>query len=487
MRSPKMPLVVLALLAALLPSEAAAQAETFSFPQNHDTVFGDNLFLGNFAWYANGHGARGRRTSTNINRLEAVGFNLVLEPSCIFSGTSMTLDVYVNDRFVGNAPLPGFIQCNTLVAPIHGEFDLSSNPIAGLGSGKEFEIRFQLTGTSTPPSGGFAVFYKIDTNNSTIALAGSADGDDDDDPPPPPPPPPPADDDTDVLNRIGLAESNLTGHVSSEGGTTRSAIQSVRDALGVVEGNVNASIAGAVLKVNADTALGVDKLASQLGIATQDLALAIKGNGNAIEKVQQSIVDKLMPEVLKGQDLTKITAAKVEEVGNSFLEKTLEQALSAGTGMLSLWSGGALLPVAGFLQKSIMEVVNGQLRPDRIAKKAMAEFNRGLKRVKKLFSVNAAFDLPWDRKAVEAITFGFAADTVDIPDFAVDRAYDALLGPDTEEDNAFGAYLWFQRAYQTLVQPDGYGWHDGHMHRSGECLDPRHSKAGAKSRLTSWP
>ena len=487
MKSPKLFLVVFALVAALLPSQAAAQAEVFNFPQNHDTVFGDNLFLGNFAWYANGHGARGRRTATNIERLEAFGFNLVLEPSCIFAGTNMTLDVYVNDRFVGNAPMPNNIQCNSLVAPIQGQFDLSSNPIAGLGSGKEFEIRFQLTGTSTPPCCGLAVFYKIDTNSSTIALAGSAvdDGGGGD---PPPPPPPPVDDNGDVIVRIGLAESNLTNHVSAEGGTTRTAIQSVRDALGIVENNVEASIAGAVLKVNAETALGVNRLANQLGVSTNDLALAIKGNGNAVEKLQQTIADKLMPEVLKGQDLTKLTSAKVEEVGKSFLDKTLEQALSAGTGLLSLWSGGALLPVAGFLQQSILSVVNGVLRPDRIAKKAMAEFNRGLKRVKKLFSFNAAFDLPWDRKAVEAITFGFAAETtVDMPEFAVPAAYDILLGPDTEEDNAFGAYLWFQRAYQTLVQPDGYGWHDGHMHRGGECLDPRHSKAGAKARLTSWP
>lgn len=470
MRSPKLLLVVLALVAALVPSQAAAQAEVFNFPQNHDTVFGDNLFLGNFAWYANGHGARGHRTATNIERLEAFGFNLVLEPSCIFPGTNMTLDVYVNDRFVGNAPMPNNIQCNSLVAPIQGQFDLSSNPIAGLGSGKEFEIRFQLTGTSTSPCCGLAVFYKIDTNSSTIALAGSAvddggGGDDD----PPPPPPPPVDDNGDVIDRIGLAESNLTNHVSTEGGTTRSAVQSVRDALGIVEGNVEASIAGAVLKVNAETALGVDRLASQLGISTNDLALAIKGNGNAIEKVQQSIADKLLPEVLKGQDLTKLTTGKVEEVGKNFLEKTLEQALSAGTGMLSLWSGGALLPVAGFLQQSIMSVVNGALRPDKIVKKAMAEFNRGLKRVKKLFSFNAAFDLPWDRKAVEAITFGFAAETVDIPEFPVD---DKMLGPDKEEDNAFGAYLWFQRAYQTLVRPEhdngnhyGQVWHDSDYDR----------------------
>jgi len=80
-----------------------------------------------------------------------------------------------------------------------------------------------------------------------------------------------------------------------------------------------------------------------------------------------------------------------------------------------------------------------------------------------------------------------AAEPVDIPEFPTNPAYEILLGPDTEEDNAFGAYLWFQRAYQTLVQPDGYGWHDGHLHRGGECPDPRHSKAGAKARLVSWP
>jgi hypothetical protein len=140
-------------------------------------------------------------------------------------------------------------------------------------------------------------------------------------------------------------------------------------------------------------------------------------------------------------------------------------------------SGGTLLPVAGFVQKSIMSVINGNLRPDRIAKKAMAEFNRGLKRVKKLFSsAGPAFTLPWDRTAVEAMTLGVAADAVDIPEFPVEAMYDKLLGPDLEEDNAFGAYRWFQRAYQTLVYPEGYRWHDGHLHRGGDCLDPRHSK-----------
>lgn len=488
MRSPRLFLAVLVLLAAMIPSQAAAQAEVFNFPQNHDTVFGDGLFLGNFHWYADGQGARGRRTTSNIEMLDAFGFNLLLEPSCIFTGTNMALEVYVNDRFLGSVPMPDGIVCNSAAGPIQAQFDLSSNPIPGQGSGKEFEVRFQLEGVATPPCCGLFVFYKIDTTGSTIALAGHLDDGDDDEDPPPPPPPPPVDEHGNVIARIDQAESNLTGHVSTEGTTTRSAIQSVKDALGVVEGNVNASIAGAVLKVNSETALGIGNLANLLGVQGQDLAFAIKGNGDAIEKVQQSIADKLLPEVLKGQDLTKITTAKVEEVGNSFFEKSLEQALSAGTGLLSFFSGGTLLPVAGFLQKSIMEVVNGKLRPDRIAKKAMAEFNRGLKRVKRLFSFNSAFELPWgDRAAIEAITFGMAAESVEIPEFPADSAMEILLGPDTEEDTAFGAYLWFQRAYQTLVQPDGYGWHDGHLHRGGECLDPRHSKAGAKARLTSWP
>jgi hypothetical protein len=490
MTSPKLFLGVLALLAALVPSQAAAQAETFNFPQNHDTTFGDQLGippLGNFDWWLEGQGVRGRRQTTGIDQLTAFGFTLVFQPSCFGAGTNMFLDLYVNDRQVGSVPLPNAISaCNFDVLPVSGDFDLSASPIPALNGGHEFEVRYQVRGTMTLLGSLFS-FYRIDTSTSRIALAGVTTDDDDDDDDPPPPPPPP-DDDADVLNRIGQAETNLTGHISTEGGTTRTAIQSVRDALGIVENNLDASIAGAVLKVNSETALGIGNLATQLGISTQDLALAIKGNGNALEKVQKTLEDKMMPEILKGQDLTKLTQAKVEEVGNSLFEKTLESALSAGTGMLSLFSGGTLLPVAGFLQKSIMSVINGNLRPDRIAKKAMAEFNRGLKRVKKLFSFNSAFDLPWgDRAAIEAITFGMAAETVDIPEFAVDAAYDSLLGPDTEENSAYGAYLWFQRAYQTLVQPDGYGWHDGHLHRSGECLDPRHAKAGAKKPLTAWP
>jgi len=463
----------LAAFAVLAPASASArQAETFNFPQNHDTTFGPQLGippLGNFDWWLEGQGARGRRQATGIDQLTAFGFNLVFGPeNCFGAGTNMFLDVYVNDRQVGSMPMPTQVAfCNFPLPPVQGSFDLSSNPIPALNGGHEFEIRFQVRG-SMVLLGGLYSFYRIDTNASQIALAGITTDDD------PPPPPPPVDEHGNVIARIDTAESNLAAQMTSEGSSTRSAVDAVRNALGIVEGNLDASIAGAVLKVNAETALGVSTLATQLGVATQDLALAIKGNGNALEKIQQSIADKLMPEILKGQDLTTLTSAKVEKVGNDFLEKTLGQVLSAGTGVVGLFSGGALLPVASFVQKAIMDVVNGVLRPDRIFKKAMAEFNRGLKRVKKLFSSNAAFELPWDRAAVEAITFGFAAETVDIPEFAVDPAYDALLGPDTEEDNAFGAYRWFQRAYQTLVYPDGYRWHDGHMHRDGDCLDPRH-------------
>jgi hypothetical protein len=480
MTSPRPYLSVLALAATLLATPAAAQApETYNFPQEHDSVFGDNLFLGNFKWYQQGQGAHGRRTASGFDTLDAFGFTLLLNESCIFAGTSMTLDVYINDHFVGNVGLPPQIQCNSVAGPIQGTFDLSSNPIAGLGTGKEFDIRFQLTGSSTPPCCNLFVFYNIDTNNSTIAMAGhmsagSGGGGGND-----------GGgsggggggggggtiDDTAILNRIGQAESNLSGSIATEGTTTRSAVQQVKDALGIVEGNVNASIASAVLHVNAETAVGIDKLAAQLGIATSDLSFAIKGNGDATAKVQQAIENRLLPEVLKANQGIAITQDSVQKIGNNFLE----QMLSAGTGILSVWSGGALLPVAGFVQQSIMSVVNGALRPDRIVNKAMAEFNRGLKRIKKLFSFNGpAFALPWgDRAALEAMTFGMAAEsvTVDIPEFAVDPKYDQMLGPDKEEDNAFGAFIWFQRAYQTLVRPEGnngnhYGWghdpNDGH-------------------------
>lgn len=478
MRSPKVFFAALALAAALTAPAVAHAQETFNFPQEHDTVFGDGFFFGNFNWYKQGQGVHGRRIAANIEQLDAFAFTLMFGPSCIVDGTNMTLDVYINDRFVGNVPLPGMIPCAT-PPPIQGSFDLSSNPIPGQGTGKEFDIRFQLTGTSMAPCCGISfVSYFIDTVNSTVALAGhlnsgGGDGGGGDD----------GGgsgggggggtvDNSEVLNRIGQAESNLSGAISGEGTTTRSAIQQVRDALGIVEGNVNAGIASAVLHVNAETALGIEKLATQLGISTSDLSFAIKGNGDAIGKVQKSIEDKLMPEVLKANQGIGITQEKVKELGDSFFERSMGEILSAGTGVLSMWTGGAILPVANFVQKSIMSVVNGALRPDRIVNKAMAEFNRGLKRIKKLFSFNAAFDLPWgDRAALDAITFGVAAETVDIPEFAVDPKYDQMLGPDKEEDNAFGAYQWFERAYQTLVRPE----HDnGHHYAYGHSKDDGH-------------
>ena len=445
MRSPKVLSILLALLALLAASPAAAQApETFNFPQNHDTVFGDNLFLGNFNWYAQGQGVKGRRTAANFDRLDAFGFNLLLGPSCIFAGTNMTLDVYVNDRFLGNFPLPGQILCNSVPLPIQGSFDLSSDPLPGMGTGKDFEIRFQLSGSAAPPCCGLFVFYAIDINNSTIAMAGHLNGGDGGG----------GGDDggggggggggttdhTEVLNRIGQAETNLAGAISSDGTTTRSAVQQVRDALGMVEGNVNASIAGAVLKVNAETALGIDKLATQLGVSTQDLSFAIKGNNDAIGKVQKSIEEKLMPEILKGQDLTQITTAKVEEVGKSFLDKTLGTALSSGIRLVSLYAGGGIFDVAGFVDKTIQSVISGNLRPDRIVKKAVAEFNRGLKKLKGIFKLSASTLSTSDASRIEALQ--------EIPGGDPDSS----LGADTEENSVFGAYVWFERAYQTLVK-----------------------------------
>src|SRR4030095_15873739 len=107
-----------------------------------------------------------------------------------------------------------------------------------LSGGREFEIRFQIHGSLILLHNLFT-FYRIDTNTSQIALAGTTTDDDDDDNPPPPPPPPPPDDDSNVLNRIDGAESSIKTHVTSESNTTRSAVQSVRDALGIVEGNLD--------------------------------------------------------------------------------------------------------------------------------------------------------------------------------------------------------------------------------------------------------
>jgi hypothetical protein len=66
-----------------------------------------------------------------------------------------------------------------------------------------------------------------------------------------------------------------------------------------------------------------------------------------------------------------------------------------------------------------------------------------------------------------------AADTltVDIPEFPVDAKYDQMLGPDKEEDNAFGAFVWFSRAYQTLVRPDG---NNGNHYAYGHDKDDGH-------------
>ena len=63
-------LCVLVLLALVLVRPAAGQelrSETCAFPQTHDTAFGTNLFLGNFFWYANGDGAKGRPRTRGLS------------------------------------------------------------------------------------------------------------------------------------------------------------------------------------------------------------------------------------------------------------------------------------------------------------------------------------------------------------------------------------------------------------------------------------
>lgn len=420
------------------------RSETFSFPQSHDTPFGANRFLGDFNWFADGHGVRGRRVSTQeIAGVEAFGFNLFLGLTCIANLQPVFLDAYVNDRLVGSAPLPDNILCNSVpTAPIQGQFAIDP-PIAGLGTGTEYEIRLQLRGNASPIPKLF-VFYGIDTSSSTIAIAGRPT------PPPPPPPPPPLPpppdlSHTDIVNQVQQSESNIVTDVRA--GADRlsnqqnAALAAVKDALGVVEGNVNATIAGAVLKVNAETAAGVDRLASQLGIQGQDLALAIKGNTTAIANVQKGIEEKLLPEILKTNQNVLLTSDAVRDVGNNFLDKMLGQALSIGGRIIDFYAGGGIVQVANFVKRSIDQVINGNLRPDRVVKRAIAEFNRGLRRLRRIFRSSATLQAAGDTAEFAALM------AADLP-----GGDETGLEPDIEEEDVFGAYLWFERAYQTLVK-----------------------------------
>ena len=104
---------ICALLLVLLVSGTAAadtRAEVFAFPQVHDTAFGPQrppIPLGEFDWFAQGDGARGRRISTNgIASVEAVGFNLFLGDSCVGPNGAMVIELYLNDRLVGETPMP---------------------------------------------------------------------------------------------------------------------------------------------------------------------------------------------------------------------------------------------------------------------------------------------------------------------------------------------------------------------------------------------
>ncbi len=258
-------------------ARAQVLSEVFAFPQGHDTTFGQNLFLGPFFWFAQGDGARGDRISTNgIASVEAVGFTLFLGPSCVFNG-QMVIELYVNDRKVGETPMPPAILCNsTPAAPVSASFNISNDPIAGTGVDRNvYEFRIQLRGTLLPIPDLFT-FYKIDTSNSNIAIAGAPE------PPPPPPPPPPLDPHPGIVDQIIFSEDavvgqivgsegNINANVVAQGDRAVSAVDAVRAALGIVEGNVQASIAGAVLSVNSTVAAGIDTLPNVLGYLRSSL------------------------------------------------------------------------------------------------------------------------------------------------------------------------------------------------------------------------
>ncbi|OFW02513.1 MAG: hypothetical protein A3I61_15935 [Acidobacteria bacterium RIFCSPLOWO2_02_FULL_68_18] len=100
-------------------------------------------------------------------------------------------------------------------------------------------------------------------------------------------------------------------------------------------------------------------------------------------------------------------------------------------------TGGGILQVADFVRQSIDQVITGNLRPDRIVRRAVAEFNRGLRRLRRIFRMAEG----------EPDAARLASALADIP-----GGDEAAAGPDTESEDIFGAYVWFERAYQTLVK-----------------------------------
>lgn len=178
----------------------------------------------------------------------------------------------------------------------------------------------------------------------------------------------------------------------------------------------------------------------QLGVQAGDLAMAIKGNGAAIANVQKGIEEKLLPEILKTNQNVLTNANAIREVSNNFLDRMLGQALSIGGRIIDFYAGDGIMQVANFVKRSIDQVINGNLRPDRVIRRAVAEFNRGLRRLRRIFS----------RGGLQAA--GTNAEFAALLEADLPGGDETGLEADTEEEDIFGAYVWFERAYQTLVK-----------------------------------
>ena len=231
--------------------------------------------------------------------------------------------------------------------------------------------------------GGLFTFYRIDTTNSDIAIAGQpedAPAPTPDDPPPPPPPPP--DPHPGIIDQIIFSEDHVTGqivqtesnineNVSAQSDRAVSAFDAVRNALGIVEDNVQASIAGAVLNVNSTVASGIDRLAQRLGVPTQQLATAIQGNADALDTVQQTIVDQVI-----GPLREKIEADEIRIIANN---------LSGGIRNHDSFRPESLLKVVPIVGDAIQLFELLGIRPQSVVNRARAEFSRGLRKLRGRF------------------------------------------------------------------------------------------------------
>lgn len=365
---------------------------------------------------------------------------MVFKDSCLLIGAQApVLDFYLNDALVGSAPmpntLPGFPPCNSMPPPMSVSFDVTP-AIAALNEGPEYEFRIQMRGSMPLVGGGLFTFYYIDNALSRVSISGTVDdgggsggggggggggG---------------STDLSGVISQVQQTEQNVIANDNANATAHTTALDAVRNALGITNDTLQTQ-ASALLGLNSTTAVGFANLSSQLGVNAADLASAIRGNGTAIENVQKSIAEQIILKLDR-------QGATLDQVKEEFTNNALGTALSIGGRLLSFMTPVGILGVADFVRGSIDKVISGNLRPDRIVKRAVAEFNRGLRRLRRIFRVSASPLTAEDQRMATALA--------DLP-----GGDDSLAGPDTESEDIFGAYVYFERAYQTLVKGNPSG------------------------------